>query len=42
VYQVHRFLHTHSVTLLLITVFDVLIIWLTAREYQEQKSIRHK
>jgi uncharacterized membrane protein len=42
VYQVHRFLHTHSVALLLITVFDVLIIWLTGREYHEQKTTRHK
>lgn len=35
VYQLHRFRHTHSVTLLVITVFDVIIIWLTAREYHE-------
>jgi uncharacterized membrane protein len=42
VYQVHRFLHTHSVALLLITVFDVLIIWLTWREYRDQKAARHK
>ncbi|MGD0964361.1 MAG: DUF2127 domain-containing protein [Candidatus Acidiferrales bacterium] len=42
VYQIHRFLHTHSVTLLLITVFDVLIIWLTSREYHDQKAARHK
>ena len=42
VYQVHRFLHTHSVALLLITVFDVLIIWLTWREYHEQKLTCHR
>jgi len=42
VFQIHRFLHTHSVALLLITVFDVLIIWLTWREYRDQKAARHK
>lgn len=41
-YQVHRFLYTHSITLLLITFFDLLIIWLTWREYRDQKAIRHK
>ena len=42
VYQVHRFMHTHSVTLLLITVFDVLIIWLTWREYRDQRAAHQK
>ncbi len=42
VYQVHRFMHTHSIALLLITFFDLLIIWLTWREYRDQKAIRHK
>ena len=41
VFQVHRFLYTHSVTLLLLTAFDVLIIWLTWREYHDQKVSRH-
>jgi uncharacterized membrane protein len=41
VFQVHRFFHTHSVTLLLLTGFDVLIIWLTWREYHDQKDSRH-
>jgi uncharacterized membrane protein len=36
-YQVHRFLYTHSLALILITVFDVLIIALTWREYRDQK-----
>jgi uncharacterized membrane protein len=37
IFQVHRFLHTHSVVLLLLTLFDLLIVWLTWREYQDQK-----
>jgi uncharacterized membrane protein len=41
-YQMHRFLYTHSLTLILITVFDVLIIWLTWREYRDQKSKPHR
>ena len=39
-YQVYRFTHTHSLALILLTVFDVLIIWLTWREYRNQKLIR--
>jgi uncharacterized membrane protein len=42
VYQVHRFMYTHSLALILITFFDVLIIWLTWREYRDQKLSRHK
>lgn len=41
-YQMHRFLYTHSLALILITVFDLLIIWLTWREYRDQKGNRHK
>lgn len=41
-YQVHRFMHTHSIALLLITFFDLLIIWLTWREYRDQKLSREK
>jgi uncharacterized membrane protein len=41
VYQVYRFTHTHSLALIFITVFDVLIIYLTWREYQDQKTARH-
>ncbi len=40
IYQVYRFTHTHSVGLALLTVFDFAVVWLTWREYQEQKSIR--
>lgn len=41
-YQLYRFTHTHSLALILITVFDVLIIWLTWREYHDQKLMRQK
>ena len=40
VYQVYRFSYTHSSWLALLTVFDIVIVCLTWREYQEQKSIR--
>lgn len=40
VYQVYRFTHTHSVWLALLTVFDVVIVCLTWREYREQKAMR--
>jgi uncharacterized membrane protein len=42
VYQVHRFMHTHSILLILISVFDALIIYLTWREYRDQKLARHR
>jgi len=40
VYQVYRYAHTHSPALLLLTVFDVAIIWLTWEEYRVQESTR--
>ena len=40
VYQVYRYSHTHSATLLWLTVFDVAVVYLTWREYREQKSAR--
>lgn len=40
VYQMHRFLYTHSLALVLITVFDLVILWLTWREYRDQKASR--
>lgn len=39
-YQTVRFTHTHSIVLGLLTLFDLLIVWLTWREYREQKRIR--
>jgi len=39
-YQIYRFSHTHSIALLVITVFDVSIIWLTWEEYGVQRAAR--
>jgi uncharacterized membrane protein len=36
-YQLYRFSHTHSPVLIIITIFDALIIYLTWREYRDQK-----
>ncbi len=40
VYQVYRYTHTHSVVLLVLTVSDAAIVWLTWAEYRVQKSVR--
>lgn len=42
VYQMYRFTHTHSIGLLILTIFDVLIVWLTIREYREKLKVRHQ
>lgn len=40
VYQVYRYTQTHSLGLLVLTVLDVAIVWLTWEEYGVQKSAR--
>lgn len=40
VYQVYRYAHTHSLGLLVLTVLDVAIVWLTWAEYRVLKSAR--
>jgi uncharacterized membrane protein len=40
VYQVHRFTHTHAWSLIALTVFDAVIVFLTWEEYQQQKAVR--
>lgn len=40
VYQIYRYTHTHSIALLLLTVFDVAIVWLTWGDYRVVKSAR--
>jgi uncharacterized membrane protein len=40
VYQVRRFTHTHSWALIWLTVFDAVIVYLTWKEYQEQRAAR--
>ncbi|MGA7841000.1 MAG: DUF2127 domain-containing protein [Candidatus Acidiferrales bacterium] len=42
VYQVHRFTHTHSWTLIALTIFDAVIVYLTWKEYQEQRAKRNE
>jgi uncharacterized membrane protein len=39
-YQVFRFMHTHSWALIVLTIFDVLIILLTWNEYRHQEAMR--
>jgi uncharacterized membrane protein len=39
-YQMFRFTHTHSIAMILLTVFDALIIYLTWVEFQQQKKKR--
>ncbi len=41
-YQMQRYLHTHSVSMALLTVFDALIIYLTWMEYRQQRLKRMK
>jgi uncharacterized membrane protein len=33
-YQIYRFTFTHSLALIVLTVFDLAVIWLIWREYQ--------
>lgn len=40
VYQVYRLQRLYSIGLLLLTIFDVAIIWLTVLEYRDQKRLR--
>jgi uncharacterized membrane protein len=40
-YQLYRFTHTHSLALLLITILDALIIYLTWWEYRDRKLSHH-
>ncbi len=38
IYQLYRYYFTHSIWLLLFTIFDVVIIWLTLHEYRHRKN----
>jgi uncharacterized membrane protein len=40
VYQFYRFSHTHSIWLLLITILDVVVIWLAWHEYKFLRRTR--
>src|ERR1700723_3698820 len=39
VYQIYRYTHTHAIVLLVLTVSDAAIVWLTWAEYRVQKSV---
>lgn len=41
-YQIYRFTHTHSLVLAFLTVFDILIIYLTWVEYQTQRKAANR
>ena len=41
-YQIHRYTLTHSVSLILITVIDLAVIWLTWHEYRYLRGLRHR
>ncbi len=38
VYQIHRYTHTHNIWLVVLTVFDLLLIYLTWREFKQKKQ----
>jgi uncharacterized membrane protein len=40
VYQIDWFSHTHSLILVVLTLFDLLAVWLTWHEYRERNRIR--
>lgn len=42
VYQVYRFTHTHSVMLVVLTIFDGILIFLTWEEFREQERLRNE
>jgi uncharacterized membrane protein len=42
VYQMYRYIYTHSIAMLILTIFDVLLIYLTWLEWREQEAHRAK
>ncbi|MGD9615866.1 MAG: DUF2127 domain-containing protein [Alphaproteobacteria bacterium] len=40
IYQIHRYTVTHSMALLLITIIDLVVIWLTWHEYRYLRGLR--
>lgn len=40
IYQISRYFYTHSIWLLLFTLFDIMIIWLTIHEYRYMKKYK--
>jgi len=42
VYQIHRYTRTHSILLVLLTIFDIFLIYLTWQEYLQQKRMQQE
>jgi uncharacterized membrane protein len=42
VYQMHRYTRTHSIWLIVLTIFDLFLIYLTWREYVQKKRAREE
>ena len=40
VYQLYRIILDHSISLTALTIFDIFIVWLTLREWKQQKAIQ--
>jgi uncharacterized membrane protein len=40
-YQIYRFALTHSLAMVLLTIFDLIVIALTWSEYRRQRASRH-
>ena len=40
-YQIYRMTFAFSIGLVALTVFDVVVVWLTYEEYRKQRAVRH-
>jgi uncharacterized membrane protein len=40
IYQMFRYTHTHAFSLVMLTIFDAVVVWLTWQEWGEQKKTR--
>ena len=41
-YQIYRYTYTHSIFLILLTIFDLFVVWLTWHEYKVIRAHLHK
>lgn len=41
IYQIYQIIFSHSIGLVLLTIFDMAIVYLTVREYKKQRLERH-
>jgi uncharacterized membrane protein len=40
VYQIYRYTYTHSFALMVLTIFDLAVVWLTWNEYRSRATVR--